>query len=136
MGVNIPQVFRNAFLGVVRGDHLNKELSETYASNQTGITALAGGAQAGSPVLYAKVSQLSTVASANDSVQLPLGKPGMRRLVYNSTANAAQIFTNASEVGTPKINATAGATGVSLAAGKTALFTYFASGQWSMLLSA
>jgi hypothetical protein len=99
-----------------------------------GITALSGGAQVGAPVLLAGINTITTVAGANDSVQLPRSQPGKNLIVVNTTATAVQMFANTTSSlpsGTQDtINGTAGATGVSLGANATALLISTAYGAW------
>jgi len=79
-------------LGLAGGDNLTCQ----------DIVCLAGGAQAGSPVMGAVVNgleatliRLKTVVTAGDSAQLPQAIHGRELSVLNSTANSANIFANA-----------------------------------------
>jgi len=70
-----------------------------YALGSTnGITALAGGAQAGAPVLNPNNNEINTVVTANDSVQLPLAIPGVYVFVFNNatSGNTCRIYANSS----------------------------------------
>lgn len=99
----------------------------------TGITALAGGGRAGSPVVTAGYTEVATVATAADSIQLPAALFGMQLYVHNAAAaNSMQVFANGSDT----INGVAGATGVAQAATKGAIYECYADGKWSRILSA
>lgn len=120
------------------------------ASNtETGITATSGGGQANAYALTAQVSEILTVAAPADSVALPKitpqsqsaaapGQVGMMMFVYNESANACQVFGATPDT----INTVATGTGVSIPAGKSAVFVaykYTTStnvGEWMMILSA
>ena len=108
-----------------------------------GIVALAGGAQAGSPVLAYNNNEVLTVATANDAVQLPPAIPGAYVLVNNNAtsgntvriyAGAAPNVNNANALDQICANATtaltANATPVTLAAGYTCEFTCTTIGVW------
>lgn len=100
-----------------------------------GITAHAGGGQASAVALTSMLNRVTTVASANDSVQLPLAAPGMDITVINAAAsNAMQVF--AQNGSTDTIDGTAGSTGFSQAAGKTVQYVSTAAGAWHKLVSA
>lgn len=121
------------------GNDLNQNFSLSYGGT-TGITAHAGGGQANAVPLTAFINVISTVATGNDSVQLPSSQymsPGQEIVVVNDAAvNSLQVFGN----GLDTINDVATATGVAQAAGKTASY-YLASysagvGKWYRVLSA
>jgi hypothetical protein len=102
----------------------------------TGITALAGGARsAATPVLSGGFNEVTTVATATDSVCLPPAVYGMEIVVHNAAAaNAMQVF--AAFGTTDTINGVAAATGVAQAAGKGAIYACYADGKWTRVLSA
>lgn len=103
------------------------------SSQQLALTALAGGGRTGSPTLSAGFNEVTTVATAADSVQLPVALYGLEIFVHNGAAsNAMQVFANGSDT----INGTAGATGVSQAAGKGAIYACYKDGAWTRILSA
>ncbi len=56
------------------------------------LTAFAGGGQASALALTARVSFVTTVASAADSVKLPTAALGKPMTVYNAGANAMDIY--------------------------------------------
>jgi hypothetical protein len=94
----------------------------------TGITAFAGGGQTSATALTTMVNRVDTVATAADSVKLPVvSTPGVAVTVINTSANAVQVF----GPGTDTINAVATATGVSLPAGKTGIYTWTSSLKWN-----
>jgi len=105
------------------------------------VTALPGGAQAGSPVLGYNVSEITSVATTNDSVQLPFAIPGARVLVNNAGANTAKIYANAAPnlnnasaldqiVANATVAKTANATAITLASGYTLSFMCTTIGVW------
>lgn len=102
----------------------------------TGITAHSGGGQTNATALTAWYNRVDTVAVAADSVKLPAPSYTSQIVaVMNNTANATQVFGS----GTDTINGVATATGVSLAAGKMALYvaeTIGTAASWRELLSA
>src|ERR1035438_880355 len=57
----------------------------------SGITALAGGGQPGATLLSQVISLVSIVATAGDSVILPVSSPGMELTVINGGANTLAI---------------------------------------------
>lgn len=117
---------------LISGGHINR-INSLLTSFLGSITATAAGTQTTSLVLSAAFNELTTVASANDSVTLPPAKCGLRVAVTNSGgANSAQIFAS----GTDTINGTAGATGVALANAATALFICTKDGIWRRFVSA
>lgn len=101
-------------------------------SAQAGLTATAGGAQAGVPLAY-QICQFSTVASAADSCQLPAAKAGRWRIVMNgAAANAMAIFPQTGET----INALGANNAFSLAANKVVTITCAVDGAWATNLTA
>lgn len=102
----------------------------TYVNS---LTAHAGGGQAAALLLTACLNRITTVGTAADSVALPLAIGGQCITVINAGANSLQIFAN--PAGTDTINATAGSTGIALAAGKTIELMSFP-GAWHGVLSA
>lgn len=99
------------------------------------ITAYAGGGQTNATLLASGINSVDTVATAADSVKLPLAVAGLEVFVVNTTANSLQVFGS----GTDTINAVATATGVAQAAGKSALYvctTSAPAGKWFRILSA
>lgn len=98
-----------------------------------GLTALAGGAQAGTSLGNFAINRFTTVATAADSAQLPKAKPGRMRVVINAAAaNAMAVFPQTGE----SINAIAADSAFSVAANKTAIFFCAVTGVWNSVLTA
>lgn len=98
-----------------------------------GLTALAGGAQAGTSLAGYAVSRFTVVATAGDSAQLPLAKAGRMRIVINAdSADAMNVFPQTGEF----INALSVDTAFSVAANKVAIFFCAVDGTWNSLLTA
>lgn len=99
----------------------------------TSITAYAGGGQTNATALTAQINHVTTVATAADSVKLPVSAAGMSVTVINGAAsNSMQVF----GAGTDTINDVATATGVAQAAGKSATYHCPVAGKWYRVLSA
>jgi len=97
-----------------------------------GLTALAGGAQAGT-ALTGQINRVTTVVTAADSVQLPAATAGKVITVINAAAaNAMAVFPQTGEV----INALAANASISVAADKTITFFCAIAGTWNSLLTA
>jgi hypothetical protein len=77
-------------------------------SSADGLTAHAGGTQAGALQLAAVINRVATVASTADSVALPLATAGGFCIIVNDASNALQAF----GAGTDTINDVATATGI------------------------
>lgn len=83
-----------------------------------GITAFAGGGQQSTATTLTEVNQVTTVASANDSLTMSCAAAGRTRFITNAaSANALKIYA----LSPGKINGVATGTGYTLAAGKSAL---------------
>lgn len=97
------------------------------------LTALAGGAQAGTSLSNYTMNQFSTVASGNDSAQLPKAVAGRMRIVSNAAAsNSMVVFPQTGEF----INALTVDSGFTVAANKVAIFFCFVNGTWNSILTA
>lgn len=108
-----------------------------------GVVALAGGAQAGSPILGGPNAQgiepalirITTVVTAADSFQLINAAAGKTLLIHNPTANAVAIFANSvvnKITGVVDVlNGLANGTALSIPAGKIGLFFCAADGFWA-----
>lgn len=100
------------------------------------VTAAAGGGQTNATQLTGVMANVTVVATAADSVKLPLAQAGMVYLLSNSdAADSMQVF----GAGTDTINGVATATGVAQAAGKSAMYfavTSAPAGKWLRNLSA
>lgn len=111
------------------------------ASSQS-LTAFAGGGQASAKGISpnAMLVQIGTVATAGDSVALPFAVKGTWMVVFNASANSANIFgrvpvnklTGVIDV----INGVAGSTAYAIAGGVSVLFFCPANGIWAALKSA
>lgn len=133
---NIVNRINRAF-GVSAGSntYLGPATTPTWpiATTADGLTATVSGTQTTSLLLTAQINRISTVASGADGVRLLPANPGVTQILINDAAsNAMQVFGS----GTDTINDVATATGVSQAAGKTALYTCSVAGKWYRLLSA
>ena len=107
-------------------------VTDAWTSFQS-VTATPAGTQDTSIALNAANINIAVVATANDGVKLPPAKVGMEISIVNSdAADAAQIFASGSDT----INATAGATGVSLAAGAAIILRCIKDGNWRRFVSA
>lgn len=95
--------------------------------NQTAI----GSNRAGAFVIAYELTRFSTVAASTGAV-LPAAAAGLSFTIINAGANTLTVYANGSDT----INGTAGATGVSLASGKTATYFSASTGTWHALLSA
>jgi len=97
-----------------------------------GLTALAGGAQAGT-ALTRQINRVTTVATAADSVQLPAAIAGRVVTVINAAAaNAMAVFPQTGEI----INALAANASISVAANKVITFYCAVNGTWNSQLTA
>ncbi len=109
------------------------QVSAAIGSNESGKTAGIGGTRAAAYPIVAAQTEFKTVTSANDACVLPVAYPGCMCFIVNDDgANSLQVFANGSDT----INATAGATGVALAAGAAALFVCIVTGNWRRFVSA
>jgi hypothetical protein len=109
------------------------QISGAIGSNESGKTAGIGGTRAAAYPINAAFTQFSTVTSANDACVLPNAYPGCQCYIQNDDgANSLQVFASGSD----KINATAGATGVALAAGAAAQYICTVAGVWRRFVSA
>ena len=136
-GIVQPQPFKTLAPALHSGLALNAAIGNGLLNYQDAITALAGGAQAGSPLLALGVNKVTVIVTGGDSVMLPpTGTAlGGAVVVNNNTASTSlQVFANTvSSLPTgvlDTINGTAGATGVAVAGAKTAIFWCTAAGAW------
>ena len=97
------------------------------------VTAFAGGGQTSAVQIADGITRVTTVASAADSVKLPLAKAGTIVLVINAAAaNAVAIFPATGDV----INALSANASISVAANKTIYFVCAVDGTWNSILTA
>lgn len=120
---------------------VNGIASGQNASSQS-LTAFAGGGQASAKGISpaALLVQINTVATAGDSVALPFAVPGTWLVVFNASANSANVY---GKVAINKltgvidtINGTASSTAYALAGGVSAIFFCAKAGAWAALKSA
>lgn len=116
------------FLGVAR-TNLNEvaEILDQFAADT--ITATAGGGQTNAFQLVAQVNRITTVATAGDSVKLPVSKVGRQITTINSGANTVAVFGQSGET----INGQAANVSVSIAVGTTATFSCNTAGAWTVI---
>ena len=97
------------------------------------ITALAGGGQTGATLMTTRYNSLATVATAADSVMLPIWLVDLPVYISNDSGNAAAVFPGVGQqIGSGGINAS-----FSLTAGKTAMFVGAGTpGKWRVVMSA
>lgn len=117
-------------MGLISGEAGYGSAGHVY---QSGLTALAGGGQAGATLLNRAINVVATVATTADSCQLPVAYGGQVVYVANTGANSTTVYGN--QTATDTINGTAGATGVALAATKNAVY-FSIPGAWRMILTA
>lgn len=97
------------------------------------VVATPAGTQATSIKLSAANVRITNVATAADGVLLPPAKVGLEISIINDdAADAAQVFAS----GTDTMNATAGAAGLSLAAGAAVIYRCIKAGNWRRFVSA
>lgn len=104
-----------------------------------GLTAHAGGGQASATLLPSYVNEVSTVATAADSVMLPASIPGAKIYVINDTAaTSMQVFGQPGDtIAAHGSNSqTASATGVAQAGATIACYVCFGPGVWKQFLTA
>jgi hypothetical protein len=119
-----PNSFNASNVAITGGSITLTGYMTEYAA--TGITAHSGGGSASATALTAQHNNVSTVASAGDSVKLPTSVAGLEIQIINSGANALQVFAS----GTDTINGIAQATGVSQPANSVVEYTCPVAGSW------
>ena len=95
-------------------------------SAASGITAHPGGGQASATTLTAQVDQITTVATAADSVALPTAVDGLCITVINGATNSLQVY----GVFPATINGLATGTGVAVAGGKIGRYCAISTSAW------
>lgn len=102
-------------------------------SSQDSLTAKAGGGQGGGPTINRMLNRVTTVATAGDSITLPVSVSGLQLTVVNAAgANSMNVFPASGE----QINALGANAAFALAAGKTLTLYCVTAGQWHTILSA
>nr|SMH63352.1 Hypothetical protein FSTVLC9_317 [Faustovirus] len=97
----------------------------------TGITAFATGGQASATLLTFPVNIVATVATAGDSVKLPVAADWEDRLIVvkNTAANSMDLFPNTGD----NINALGDDTALAVAAGVSVQLVSVGSGTWQVV---
>jgi hypothetical protein len=112
------------------------------SSFQNGLTALAGGGQAGATPITRTYSRFTVVASTGDSAVLPTASPLLEYTVKNAAANSMNVYPNPipnQGVYAPaadQINTAGGNVPFALASGKMATFICMVNGFWDVDLTA
>jgi hypothetical protein len=121
-------VYTSAVLGSWDALGLPFGFSGAYetVSASSGLTAHAGGTQAAALNLVSAINNVSTVATAGDSVRLPASAAGMAIEVTNSGAASMQVY----GAGTDTINGVATGTGVAQLPGQSVVYTCAIAGNW------
>lgn len=97
------------------------------------LVALASGGQTGAtPLMEGHINHVGTVATAADSVMLPLAKTGAVTWGVNDTAASMNMFPKPGQ----SINALAADAALAIAAGKAFQAFCAESGNWRVILSA
>lgn len=135
----------NSGPGLVDKGTLRSLVNQLF-SYSNGLTAQAGGTQAAALRLVSTINEVSTVATAADSVALPIAYPGSAIFLINDGANSMQVFgapSNPSNGGAGdtiaahnSVAQTATATGVPQASAAVAVYVCFALGKWKQFLTA
>lgn len=112
---------------LVDGDVINDLANFVNYATVYGLTALAGGGRTGATQLVTGFNHIATCATVADSCVLPVATAGNACYVSNAGAASAQIFA----LGSDTVNATAGSTGVALAANTAAWFVCPQDGKWT-----
>lgn len=127
---------------LIDGEFINGLAGGQNFEYAAGIIAHAGGGQANAtPLPIKSIIEVDTVATADDSVSLPVSDAGMRLTVINATANSMNLYAsplNNGKNGGAKdtINGVANATAYAIAAGLTVTFVCASPGKWFALKSA
>lgn len=101
-------------------------------SRNTALTALAGGAQAGTQ-LNLGMNRFTVVVTAGDSAQLPVLTGGIMVVVVNAdSTDSMNVFPPTGQT----INALSANSAFAVAAGKTAIFFQALDGAWYAVLTA
>jgi hypothetical protein len=119
---------------VIGLQHMNGVVTMLPAARwENSITAFAGGGQANAYALGYANARVTTVATAADSVILPVAVPGMKMTVVNAAAaNAMAVFPATGDA----INALAADASLSVAANKAITFECVVAGRWHSNLTA
>lgn len=121
---DLKKIFRN--VGVSYTDLCCGDSFEASDSLTTGITAFAGGGQDDGVVLESTFNNITSVATAGDSVVLPSAVAGLSVTVRNSSVNPAAVFPASGDA----IEGLAANASVTLVGGETATFTAIDATTW------
>jgi hypothetical protein len=129
----MPIVTTNDINALQASDIQSKKLWMDSLSAVDGVTATAGGGQANARQIGDMTTRVTTVATAADSVKLPVAVPGLMLTVINAAAaNSMNLFPATGEA----INAGAANAAFAVAAGKAVLCIATAAKQWHTILTA
>lgn len=101
-------------------------------SFSNGIVATPGGGQGGAAQLSTVINRVITVATAGDSVKLPVSAGGMQITVSNAGVAALNVFPSTGDA----INGQAVNLSLSVPVAKTAQFSCAVAGQWHAVVGA
>jgi hypothetical protein len=100
--------------------------NQLFQSTQEGLTAKAGGGQAGATPITSMCARFTTVATAGDSSILPNAMPGLEITVINAGAASMNVFP---DVGS-QVNVAGANVALALGNGKSAIFFTTTAGAW------
>lgn len=104
-----------------------------YQSAANALTAHAGGGQGSALQLAKGINRVTVVATAGDSVKLPVSVAGMQVVVINAdSADSMDCFPSSGE----SINALSADTALAIAANKTVIFNCAVAGIWNSVVTA
>lgn len=112
------------FLGAVK-------IGRLYLSHRKGLIAGTTQTQGGATALDRIINYVSTVGVSGDGVKLPLFEESKIVILINAGANTLRLYS--AEATGVTIGATAGATGVTLAAASMAFLVGGTAGRWDIL---
>lgn len=122
----VPGVMQR-FLGAIGVSRLLRKV-------QTPIVAATTQTQAAATQLSGALCVISTCANSGDGVKLPPIQAGLEVVVINRGAQTVRVYSL--EASGVTIGATAGATGITLAANKVAIFFAGTAIRWDEMLTA
>lgn len=102
-----------------------------------GVTALAGGGNAGAPEMQPGYNMVDTVATSGDSVQMPISRPNLSVEVCNYSATTMWLYVNQNEPGAlfevPPGSSYSAAAHIVITTGLNARIVCGVKGTWSLL---
>lgn len=138
-GVSQVQLSTATFICSVAGSWYAEGLATGFSgafptvTTTNAITATASGTQGTSVLLTAVINRVTVVASAGDSVKLPVAAPGMQITVINAQAtNAMGVFPNTGD----QVNEGGANAVFSQPAGKSAVYSCAVALSWDAVVSA